>query len=61
MYKSSSKPIKESDWNPSDEINERYFGVANTKIYIEKMLDFYSRISNMKTTAIRHSEYIWSF
>ena len=55
MYNSSPNPLKESDWNPSDEINERYFGVANTKIYIEKMLDFYSRISKMKTTAIRHS------
>ena len=55
MYKSSSKPIKETDWDPSDEMNDRYFGIANTKIYIEKMLDFYSRISNMKTTAIRHS------
>ena len=55
MYKSSSIPIKETDWDPSDQINERYFGVANTKIYIEKMLDFYSRISTMKTTAIRHS------
>ena len=55
MYKNSPIPIKEEDWNPSDEINDRYFGVANTKIYVEKMLDFYSRISSMKTTAIRHS------
>jgi len=55
MYNSSVNPIKESDWNESMEINDRYFGVANTKIYIEKMLDFYSRISGMKTTAIRHS------
>mgnify|MGYP001216476169 CR=1 FL=1 len=55
MYDSSKYPIKENDWDPAKQINERYFGVANTKIYIEKMLDFYSRISNMKTTAIRHS------
>ena len=55
MYQSSSYPIREIDWNPAIEINDRYFGVANTKIYIEKMLDFYSRISDMKTTAIRHS------
>lgn len=55
MYKSSDKPIKESDWDGSMEIHDNYFGVANTKIYIEKMLDFYSRISEMKTTAIRHS------
>ena len=55
MYKSSSMPLKESDWNPSDEIYAKYFGVANTKLYIEKMLEFYSNISSMKTTAIRHS------
>tara|TARA_Y100000991_G_scaffold215488_1_gene206105 strand:+ start:2384 stop:3364 length:981 start_codon:yes stop_codon:yes gene_type:complete len=55
MYQNSDVPLKESDWNSSDEIYHKYFGVANTKIYIEKMLEFYSRISSMKTTAIRHS------
>ena len=55
MYQSSQIPIRESDWSPSQTINERYFGVANTKIYIEKMLEFYANISDMKTTAIRHS------
>ena len=55
MYKSSENPIKEIDWDGSMDINDKYFGIANTKIYIEKMLDFYSRVSDMKTTAIRHS------
>ena len=55
MYHSSTIPIKETDWDPKLEINDRYFGVANTKIYVEHMLDFYSRICDMKTTAIRHS------
>ena len=55
MYQSHEKPLKESDWDPNKEINSKYFGIANTKIYIEKMLEFYSMISNMKTTAIRHS------
>lgn len=55
MYKSSKYPLKENDFDENDEIFEKYFGVANTKVYIEKMLDFYSRISEMKTTAIRHS------
>ena len=55
MYQSNEKALKESDWDPTKEINSKYFGVANTKIYIEKMLEFYSKISNMKTTAIRHS------
>ena len=36
MYQSSSKPLKETDWNPSDQIYHKYYGVANTKIYIEQ-------------------------
>ena len=55
MYKNSPFPQKEKDWNPNQEINPKYFGVGNTKLYIEKMLEFYSNISQMKTTAIRHS------
>lgn len=55
MYPSSEYPLKEEDWNGATEIHPRYFGVANTKVYIEKMLEFFSRISEMKTTAIRHS------
>jgi len=55
MYPSSDNNIKELDWNESCEINKKYFGVAKTKIYIENMLKFYSNISELKTTAIRHS------
>ncbi len=55
MYESSNKALKESDWNGAIPINERYFGVGNTKVYIEKMLEFFSSISDLKTTAIRHS------
>jgi nucleoside-diphosphate-sugar epimerase len=55
MYPSSEVALREEDWNGSLEIHPRYFGVANTKIYIEKLLEFFSRISEMKTTAIRHS------
>ena len=55
MYQSSNNAIKESDLNANQKIHDKYFGIANTKLYIEKMLEFYSRISPMKTTAIRHS------
>ena len=55
MYQPSANPLKESDWDQNQELYGSYFGVGNTKIYIEKMLEFYSRISPMKTTAIRHS------
>tara|TARA_Y100000589_G_scaffold331455_1_gene385086 strand:- start:1496 stop:2437 length:942 start_codon:yes stop_codon:yes gene_type:complete len=44
----------EKDWNPKEEINENYYGVGNTKVYIEKMCRFYSGLG-LKTTVIRHS------
>lgn len=55
MYQSSDVALKESDWDGSTAIHPRYFGVGNTKVYIEKMLEFFSSISELKTTAIRHS------
>ena len=36
------------------DINKNYFGVGNTKVYIEKMCKFYSELG-LKTTAISHS------
>lgn len=53
MYPSKSTPVREKDFNY--EITEKYFGVGWTKVYLEKMCEFYSRISNTKYTAIRHS------
>lgn len=35
--------------------NSPYFGVGNAKMYIEKQMQFYSEISNIKFTALRHS------
>lgn len=55
MYQSSDVALKESDFDGNKELHPRYFGVGNTKIYVEKMCDFFSRISDMKCTAIRHS------
>ena len=50
----------EADWNSNEEINRNYFGVGNTKVYIEKMCDFYSRLG-LKTTVIRHSNVFGPF
>jgi GDP-L-fucose synthase len=55
MYPTSENPLKENDFNASEKIYERYFGVGNTKVYVEKMCEFYASISNTKFTAIRHS------
>lgn len=37
------------------DIHPKYFGVAHTKLYNEKMAKFYSRVSGTKFTVIRHS------
>ena len=55
MYQSSIKPVKESDLNRNEQVFSSYFGAAHTKLYIERMLEFYSSTSAMMTTAIRHS------
>ena len=55
MYQSSDKGLKETDFDANNELHPRYFGVGNTKLYIEKMCEFYSRIGDTKFTAIRHS------
>lgn len=37
------------------DIHPKYFGVAHTKLYNEKMCEFYSRIGDTKFTVVRHS------
>lgn len=55
MYKSSTNLIKENDLNLNDKIYSKYFGGAWMKLYMEKMTEFFSKISNTKYTVIRHS------
>jgi len=55
MYQSSDTPVKESDLDLNKPMNESYFGSAWTKLYIEKLCEFYSKISETKYTVIRHS------
>jgi len=55
MYQSSDAPVKETDFDANQEIYPNYFGVGWTKVYIEKMCEFYSRIGDAKYTVIRHS------
>lgn len=55
MLQSSIKAQKENDFNLNNKIYPNYFGVAWTKISLEKQCEFFSRISNTKYTVIRHS------
>lgn len=55
MYPSSDSALQETDFDANKALHPRYFGVGNTKIYLEKMCEFYAGISDTKFTAIRHS------
>jgi nucleoside-diphosphate-sugar epimerase len=55
MLQSSEAPQTEEDYDANLELHPAYFGVGNTKLYIEKMCDFYSRIGKTKYTIIRHT------
>jgi GDP-L-fucose synthase len=55
MYPHSSKYLDEKSILNNNEITEKYFGVGNTKLYIEKICEFFSKIGNTKFTCIRHS------
>lgn len=55
MYQPSNNPVKETDFDANKGIYHNYFGVGWTKVYIEKLCEFYSRIENTKYTVIRHS------
>lgn len=55
MYQSSPTPQKETDFDANKELYKNYFGPGWTKIYLEKMCEFYSRIGETKYTVLRHS------
>lgn len=55
MYQSSENPVKETDFDANLQMYPSYFGVGWTKVYIEKICEFYSRIGATKYTVIRHS------
>lgn len=53
MYPSSPTPVKEDGF--TGELSPKYFGVGWTKVYIEKMCEFYARLGRTRHTVIRHS------
>lgn len=55
MYQSSDLSIAENDYDANASVHPSYFGAANTKLYLEKMCEFYSGLGATKFTAIRHS------
>ncbi len=55
MYQNSTTKIKENDLDLSQNINPHYFGAGWTKVYIEKMCQFYATLGKTKFSILRHS------
>ena len=55
MYQSSDVPVKETDFNENDGIIPKYFGAGSTKVYLEKMCDFFAGFKKTKYTVLRQS------
>lgn len=55
MLQSSNVALREEDFDANIELHPRYFGAGWTKIYLEKMSEFYSRIGQTRFTVVRHS------
>ncbi len=53
MYPSSDTPVREEDFTGA--ITDKYFGVGWTKVYVEKMCEFYAGLGRTRHTVIRHS------
>ena len=47
--------VKENDLDLSKRVNQKYFGFAWIKIYLEKMAEFYSKFKQTKFIILRHS------
>ncbi|MGB8852055.1 MAG: NAD-dependent epimerase/dehydratase family protein [Pirellulales bacterium] len=55
MYPSSNVPLAEEDFDAAAGIHPRYFGVGWTKVYVEKMCEFYAGLGRTRHAVIRHS------
>jgi nucleoside-diphosphate-sugar epimerase len=55
MYQPREAPWREEEWDASQEMHVNYFGSGWTKLYIEKMCEFFSRLGVTRHTVIRHT------
>ena len=55
MYPSSETALRETNFDANADLHPRYFGVGWTKVYVEKMCEFYAGLGHTKYTALRHS------
>lgn len=55
MHQPSDTPLDEEGWDANVPMMPAYFPAGWTKVYIEKMCEFYARLGVTKHTVIRHT------
>ena len=55
MYQPREMPWREEEWDVAQEMHVNYFGIGWTKLYVEKMCEFFARLGVTKHTVIRHT------
>ncbi len=55
MYQPRDVPWREDEWDAAQEMHVNYFGAGWTKLYIEKMCEFFSRLGVTRHTVVRHT------
>tara|TARA_B100001057_G_C22866207_1_gene956577 strand:- start:4094 stop:5050 length:957 start_codon:yes stop_codon:yes gene_type:complete len=56
MYPNSKKKyLSEKDIKNKNLVTTKYFGAGNTKLYIEKICEFFGNLGETKYTCVRHS------
>ncbi len=55
MYPPGDRPLREDDLDLNRELQKNYFPAGWTKMYIEKMCEFYARLGRTRYTVLRHS------
>ena len=55
MYQPRAEPWREEEWDAAQEMHVSYFGSGWTKLYIEKMCEFFARLGRTRHTVIRHT------
>jgi nucleoside-diphosphate-sugar epimerase len=55
MYASSPRAQRETDYDPAATPHPAYAGVATTKVYFERMCEWYAGLGRTRFTVLRHS------
>ncbi len=55
MYQPSAQPVREDDLDLRAPLHPRYFAAGWTKLYVERMCEFYAGLGRTRCAALRHS------